>query len=73
MRRVARREARDDASMHGDPRNSTFARIGRTYPRPLGEAQPPAASTRSARGYRITGALIVVLSALGFLGWLLAR
>ena len=52
---------------------SKYARIGRTYPRPLGEARSPAPMPRIPRRYRLTGALIVVLSALGLLGWLLAR
>jgi hypothetical protein len=52
---------------------SKYARIGRTYPRPLGEARSAAPTQRFPRRYRLTGALIVVLSALGFLGWLLAR
>ena len=47
-----------------------FARIGRSYPRPTAESkQPP---MRSSRRYRV-GALIAVLSALGLIGWLLAR
>jgi hypothetical protein len=66
--------ARDDATMNHDPRHSTVARIGRSYPRPWGaeasaEAHPPVGGRR----YRVAGALIVVFSALGFLGWLLAR
>jgi hypothetical protein len=56
-----------------DPRHSTVARIGRSYPRPLGEARPTTPRARAARRYRITGALIVVFSALGLLGWFLAR
>ena len=52
---------------------SKFARIGRSYPRPIGEARSLAPVGRTPRRYRITGALIVVLSALGVLGWLLAR
>lgn len=56
-----------------DPRHSTFARIGRTYPRPLGEAQLAAPRARVGRRYRLTGALIVVFSAIGLLGWFLAR
>jgi len=56
-----------------DPRHSTVARIGRTYPRPTAEAQPATPRARVARHYRITGALIVVFSALGLLGWYLAR
>ena len=50
---------------------SRFARIGRTYPRPAPQAQE--AEPRSMRRYRVTGALIAVLSALGLIGWLLAR
>jgi len=50
---------------------SRFARIGRRYPRLVTtETQTPA---RSLRRYRVTGAVIAVLSALGFIGWLLAR
>lgn len=52
---------------------SRFARIGRSYPRPLGSSALPSPARRLPRRYRITGALIVVLSALGVLGWLLAR
>lgn len=52
---------------------SKFARIGRTYPRPMSESPAQAPARRMARRYRVTGALIVVLSALGVLGWLLAR
>lgn len=59
--------------MQGDSRNSTFARIGRSYPR--GAANSDAnATARSSAGfgrYRIAGALIAVLSALGLIGWLL--
>jgi hypothetical protein len=70
---VAPLRPRDDADMLRDPRHSTVARIGRTYPRPLVEAQPAMPNRRMPRRYRITGALIVVLSALGLLGWYLAR
>jgi hypothetical protein len=47
-----------------------FARIGRSYPRPAPQAGQPA--MRSRRRYRV-GALIALLSALGVIGWLLAR
>jgi hypothetical protein len=58
--------------MQGDSRNSTFARVGRSYPRPsAAEAAPQ--SARSLRPYRVAGALIAFLSALGLIGWLLAR
>jgi hypothetical protein len=70
---VARLRPRDDADMLRDSRHSTVARIGRTYPRPLGEARPTPPRVRVARRYRITGALIVVFSALGLLGWFFAR
>ena len=58
---------------HARP-HSTVARIGRSYPRPWGaepgdEVRPASA----ARRYRAVGALIVVFSALGLVGWLLAR
>lgn len=52
---------------------SKFARIGRTYPRPIPESQMPAPVRRLPRRYRLTGALVVVFSALGLLGWFLAR
>ena len=59
--------------MQGDSRNSTFARVGRSYPRPFPAGSHPAPRSSAARRYRITGALIVVFSALGLLGWYLAR
>ena len=52
---------------------SKFARIGRTYPRPMGTVQTPAPIRHLPRRYRITGALLIVFSALGLLGWYLAR
>jgi hypothetical protein len=70
---VARLGPRDDADMLRDPRTSNVARIGRSYPRPLVQVRPSAPRARVARRYRLAGALIVVLSALGVLGWLLAR
>ena len=57
--------------MEGNTRNSTFARIGRSYPRPLNTTEAP--RSRNLRRYRVTGALIALLSALGLIGWLLAR
>ena len=63
---------RHDGVMQRDSRTSTFARIGRTYPRPLPARDEPA-KPRLPRRYRVTGALIAVLSALGLIGWLLAR
>ena len=60
--------------MKGDSRTSTYARIGRSYPRPLAaDADLALRSGGAARRYRVAGALIVVFSALGLLGWLLAR
>jgi len=57
-----------------DSRQSTVARIGRSYPRPSGaEPSAEAHARAAARPYRVVGALIVVFSALGFVGWLLAR
>lgn len=52
---------------------SKYARIGRTYPRPAPQSAAPASMRRFPRRYRLTGALVVVLSALGVLGWLLAK
>jgi hypothetical protein len=65
--------ARDDARMQGNFRNSTVARIGRSYPRPSAENTAADRPRRVGRGFRITGTLLIVLSALGFLGWLIAR
>ena len=60
--------------MQGNSRNSTFARIGRTYPRPVGpDANAAPRSSARLRRYRVAGALIAFLSALGLIGWFLAR
>jgi len=60
--------------MNGDSRNSTFARIGRSYPRPAGREAVDAPLSRGGLGrYGVAGALIALLSALGLIGWLLAR
>ena len=59
--------------MQGDSRNSTFARVGRSYPRPFPADANPVPRSSTARRYRVAGALIIVFSALGLLGWLLAR
>jgi hypothetical protein len=64
---------RDHADMQGNFRNTTVARIGRSYPRPAAANATDATPRRLPRGMRITGTLIIVLSALGFLGWLIAR
>lgn len=58
--------------MEGNTRNSTFARIGRSYPRPAPD-NTPAPRRRGLGRYRVTGAVIALLSALGLIGWLLAR
>jgi hypothetical protein len=53
-------------------RFSTVARIGRSYPRPrMSDAVVHA--RRVPRRYRVIAGLIAVLSALGLIGWLLAR
>ena len=49
---------------------SKFARIGRTYPRPVPTHVAPATRRRIRRRYRITG-VIAILSALGLIGWFL--
>ena len=59
--------------MQGNFRNSTVARIGRSYPRPSAENTEGERPRRLSRGVHITGTLIIVLSALGLLGWLFAR
>ena len=53
-------------------RFASVARVGRSYPRlqPEAEAARPRGMLRS---YRIIAGLIGVLSALGLIGWLLAR
>ena len=52
---------------------STFARIGRSYPRvqpqPVEVATPPKARLH----LKITGGLVVLVSALAFAGWLVLR
>ena len=60
--------------MKDDRRSSTYARIGRSYPRASGHAESaaPRAASRFGR-YGVAGALIAFLSALGLIGWLLAR
>ena len=60
------------AGMQSNFRNSTVARIGRSYPRPATD-NAAHARPRRLRRVHITGTLIIVLSALGFLGWLMAR
>ena len=60
--------------MQSDSRTAHVARIGRSYPRlsasKPGEARP---QRRLARRYRVAGAVILTISALGLAGWLLTR
>jgi hypothetical protein len=50
---------------------SDFGRIGRSYPRP--QSEPEQAEHPSIGGFQVAGALIALLSALGLIGWYLAR
>jgi hypothetical protein len=59
--------------MQVDSRNSTFARIGRSYPRPSGMQGAEPGSQRPLSGYYLAGSLFALLSALGLIGWFLAR
>jgi hypothetical protein len=59
--------------MQSNFRNSTVARIGRSYPRPATDNAEDPRPRRLRHGVHITGTLIIVLSALGFLGWLMGR
>jgi hypothetical protein len=51
---------------------TSFARIGRSYPRPIAEL-PVVERRRIPPHVRVAGAVLVFLAALGFVGWLLAR
>jgi hypothetical protein len=53
-------------------RNSV-ARIGRTYPRMQPDADTASRPARHRRRYRMMAGLLAVFSALGLIGWLLAR
>ena len=57
--------------MPSDFRTATVARVGRSYPRlrPV----PEDVGQSSIGGYKVAAALIGLLSALGLIGWLLAR
>jgi hypothetical protein len=57
--------------MPTDLRTSTVARIGRSYPRLRPE--PEEVEHSSIGRYRVAGALIALVSALGLIGWFLAR
>ena len=61
----------DDEDMPSDFRTATVARVGRSYPRLRPE--PEDVGQSSIGGYKVAAALIGLLSALGLLGWLLAR
>ncbi len=61
----------DDERMSNSFRNSTFARIGRSYPRPY--SQPAEVEQSSFGRYRVAAALLAFLSALGLIGWFLGR
>jgi len=60
----------DDRAMAIRP--STVARIGRSYPRRQPEAEA-AHPRRLARRYRVMAGLLALISALGLVGWLLAK
>lgn len=53
-------------------RFASVARVGRTYPRTTPETQP-ALPRRLPRRYRVMAGLLALMSALGLIGWLLAR
>ena len=62
------------ASMSNDLRTS-YARIGRSYPRPMPEmttSKTPLAR-RIPPHLRVVAAVVAFLSALGLIGWFLAR
>jgi hypothetical protein len=59
--------------MSHDFPNSRFARIGRSYPRFDATVTERSPASRSYRRYRITGALVALLSAAGLIGWFLSR
>jgi hypothetical protein len=69
---ICRRETRGhDGSMARDFRTSTVARIGRSYPRFPAEADD--ADHSRAGAVKVAAGVIALLSALGLLGWFLAR
>jgi hypothetical protein len=57
--------------MQSAVRRSTFARIGRSYPRP--GAHLPDAEQPSFGRFRVAAALLASLLALGLIGWFLAH
>jgi hypothetical protein len=55
---------------------STFARIGRSYPRLQPEPEVPGRAPRTRPALRFTiaaGGVIVLVSTVGWIGWMLAR
>jgi len=75
--KVVQSSCRRAACVHDEamPNDSRFGRIGRSYPRSAFE--PVAAEVCSSGGIpahlKLTGGLIALLSALGVIGWFLAR
>jgi hypothetical protein len=63
------------AMSSNDFRTSTYARIGRSYPRPLSTLAVADRSLprRIAPHLRLAAAVIAFLSALGIVGWFLSR
>jgi hypothetical protein len=57
------------------PGDSKFGRIGRSYPRSAFEPVEAevASSGRIPAHFKVTGALLALVSVLGLIGWLLAR
>ncbi len=61
--------------MQSDSRTATYARIGRSYPRPAASRplQEGDEGGRRARRYGVAGAVIALLATIGLFGWLLAK
>jgi hypothetical protein len=55
------------------PHKSNVARIGRSYPRATAPDPAAARPPGLRRRYQVMAGLVAVLSALGLIGWLLAR
>ena len=62
-------------AMSNDVRPSTYARIGRSYPRPLPQIPvvDRSLTRRIPRHLRVAAAVVAFLSALGLVGWFLSR
>ena len=54
-------------------RGMSMGRIGKSYPRFEQAPQSPAPTENERLSVQVVGAIIGVLCALGFIGWLLAR